>query len=256
MKHSSHETSWESSSSWYDKVVGPKGHYYHQQVVLPGTLRLLQIKSGGRLLDLACGQGILARALPKGVDYFGVDASLSLIQKAKALSPRGSNHAFAVHDLSAPLQLKEKPFSHAACLLALQNIEDPLTVLRSAAACLAPEGTLVLVLNHPCFRIPRQSQWGVDEKKKLQYRRMDAYLGHLKVPIQTHPSMQQDSPTTWSFHRPLSAYSALLKEAGFVITALEEWCSDKLSTGKHAAMENRSRKEFPLFLAIAAKKLS
>ena len=74
----------------------------------------------------------------------------------------------------------------------------------------------------------------------------------LKIPIQTHPSQQDLSPSTWSFHRPLSAYSAALKQAGFMIDQIEEWCSDKQSIGKMASMENRSRKEFPLFLALSA----
>ena len=29
------DTSWETSSAWYDKIVGAKGHYYHEQVILP-----------------------------------------------------------------------------------------------------------------------------------------------------------------------------------------------------------------------------
>ena len=36
----------------------------------------------------------------------------------------------------------------------------------------------------------------------------------------------------------------------------EEWISDKRSMGKRAGMENRAREEFPLFLAILAKKSS
>jgi len=35
---------------------------------------------------------------------------------------------------------------------------------------------------------------------------------------------------------------------------MEEWISDKKSTGAKARMENRSREEFPLFLALLAQK--
>jgi hypothetical protein len=35
---------------------------------------------------------------------------------------------------------------------------------------------MVLLLTHPCFRVPRQSGWGWDEQRKLQYRRVDRYL--------------------------------------------------------------------------------
>ena len=60
------------------------------------------------------------------------------------------------------------------------------------------------------------------------------------------------SQVTWSFHHPLSFYTDLLTKRGLVIDAIEEWTSDKESVGKAARMENRSRGEFPLFLAIRA----
>ncbi len=249
------DTSWETSSEWYDKIVGQKGHYYHQQLILPGVLRLLQMekKPNPYLLDLACGQGILSRHLPKGMKYLGIDASLSLIQAAKRHDPK-SPHQFFIHDLSHALDLPYKEFSHASCILAIQNLPNPLPLFLTAFAHLRKEASFILVLNHPCYRIPRQSSWVVDEQKKLQYRRIDRYMSALKIPIQTQPSKQENSEQTWSFHHPLSFYTAQLKEAGFVLGNIEEWCSDRKSTGKHAAMENRSRQEFPLFMTLVAKK--
>jgi hypothetical protein len=93
----------------------------------------------------------------------------------------------------------------------------------------------------------------VDAQKKLQYRRIDRYMTPLSIPIQTSPGKGKTEETI-SFHFSLSHYTALLKKAGFTIDSIEEWCSDKRSTGKTAAMENRSRQEFPLFLAIIAIK--
>ncbi len=249
------DTSWESSADWYDKSVGAKGHYYHQQVILPNLLRLLAFSKSepSSLLDLACGQGILSRHLPPSTTYTGVDASRSLIAFAQK-DAKNPKHQFLVADLSKPLELKNPPFTHAVCLLAVQNIENFQILFQNASRHLQPGGKFIFVLNHPSFRIPRQSHWAVDPNKKCQYRRIDMYMSQLKIPIQTHPSQQDSSPSTWSFHRPLSAYSAALKQAGFLIDQIEEWCSDKQSTGKMAGMENRSRKEFPLFMAISAIK--
>lgn len=249
-------TSWETSASWYDKAVGPKGHYYHQHVILPNLLRLAGFDPKGKhsLLDLACGQGILARHIPKEVHYIGIDASRSLISSARRESKR-PNCQFHTGDLSQPLELGAASFTHAVCLLAAQNIENLPQLFSNASRYLEKGGKFICVINHPCFRIPRQSHWEVDTNKKSQYRRIDLYMSPLKIPIQTHPSQQSDSPSTWSFHRPLSVYSAALKQAGLMIDQIEEWCSDKQSTGKMAAMENRSRKEFPLFLALSTVKL-
>lgn len=249
------QDSWETSSRWYDKIVGPQGHYYHQKVVVPGVLKLLTLDAAEKvkIADLACGQGVLARNLPSGVSYLGIDASPSLIKSAEK-NKHNSNQRFLTADLTKPLPIKENDFSHATIILALQNISDPQMVLQNASGLLMKGGKLLIVLSHPCFRIPRQSSWQIDEAKKLQYRRLDRYLSPLKIPIQTHPSQGEDSPGTWSYHNPLSSYSRWLKESGFMIELLEEWCSDKKSMGKTAAMENRCREEFPLFLAILAQK--
>jgi SAM-dependent methyltransferase len=240
--------SWEQAGKWYHGIVGEKGHYYHERVVLPNTLRLLALDGTARLLDVACGQGILARHIPQEVYYTGIDASSTLIREARRLQ---RSRRFLVADACLPLPLKERDFTHAALLLALQNIACPLDCLKHVRAHLSPKGKLLIVLNHPCFRIPRQSSWGVDAQKKVQYRRIDRYLSPLKIPITTHPS-KKDSSTTLSYHYPLSAYTGWLKEAGFAIEVMEEWCSDKSSTGGAAAMENRSRREIPLFLAVLA----
>jgi SAM-dependent methyltransferase len=250
------DTSWETSSSWYDKIVGTKGHYYHQQVIIPGVLRLLEAdkKNQPYLLDLACGQGILSRHLPKGMKYLGIDGSPSLIELAKKY-PSKNAAQFFTHDLMHVLDLPYKDFSHATCILAMQNLSQPTALFRTAHQHLRKEAPFIIVLNHPCFRIPRQSSWGVDEQKKTQYRRIERYMSPLKIPIQTQPSKQEGSETTWSFHYPLSYYTAQLKQVGFVLDHIEEWCSDKKSKGRTASMENRSRQEFPLFMALVARKI-
>jgi SAM-dependent methyltransferase len=246
-----HSTSWQPVAKWYTKLVGEKGQYYHQHVVIPGTLRLLGLDQSSRLLDVACGQGVLGRAIGKNVNYTGFDIARSLIEEAKRLD-NSDKHTYLVGDATVDLPLGEWKFTHAAIVLALQNIEDGEAVIANIAKHLLPNGKLIIVLNHPAFRIPRQSSWGIDETNKLQYRRQNMYMSPLKIPIDLHPG-PKEGPQTWSFHRPLSYYISLLASHGFVVDALEEWTSDKESEGKARRMENRSRSEFPLFLALRGR---
>jgi ubiquinone/menaquinone biosynthesis C-methylase UbiE len=251
----SHKTSWEKVSPWYNDIVGADGHYYHQKVIIPKLLPLLGIKGSPNeaLLDLACGQGVLSRHLPEALSYTGVDISPTLIKAAKEMNS-APQRTFMVGDITGKLPLPLQHFSHATIILALQNVEHADAALKELAAHLKPGGKAVIVLNHPCFRIPRQSSWGVDEQNKLRYRRIDRYQQAMKIPIQAHPSQGKQSAQTWTFHHPLSAYTHWLKSAGLMVQQIEEWCSDRKSTGKASAMENRSRNEIPLFLTLVCIK--
>ncbi len=255
MRPDSERSDWEGVENWYGRLVGEEGHYYHRQIILPKLISLFNFEAydSPTLLDLACGQGILARHLPKNVSYWGIDLSPSLIKQAKLGA--ASHHHFAVGDICKPLPITKRDFTHAAIVLALQNVPAADQAIGQAAGHLQEGGLLTVVLNHPCFRIPRQSSWGVDSAKKLQYRRIDSYLSAQKIPIQMHPGKGKGSATTWSFHHSLSDYSYFLAEAGFAILLMEEWASDKKSSGSAAKTENRARAEFPLFLTFLAQKI-
>lgn len=249
-------TSWEPVGKWYQTIVGDDGHYYHKNVILPALLKHMNVAGTADplVLDLGCGPGVLARQLPLKTPYIGVDLSNTLLRSAQA-QDKDPNHRYYLGDITKPLPIKDTNCSHAAIILALQNVEAPELAIGNAYKHLRKDGRFFIILNHPCFRIPRQSSWRVDEAQKIQYRRIDRYASSLKVPMQANPSKGEGSVVTWSFHHSLGSYSKWLKEAGFVIEQIDEWCSDKVSTGKMAKMENRSREEIPLFMCLIARKI-
>ena len=253
MKNNSPTTSWEGASEWYNNLVGSEGHYYHQHVIFPHLLKILKTKKQNQsMLDLGCGQGAFSHVLPKDFDYDGVDLSSSLIKAAKK-SASLPNRTFHELDLCKPFNL-HKTFTHAAMILSFQNIAEPKVTLQNVKQHLKQGGIFLLVLNHPCFRIPRQSSWEINEDTKIQSRCIDTYMTSMQVPIEVHPG-KANSVKTFSFHYPLSEIFSFLQEAGFIVCNLIELCSDKISTGKNAKMENRARNEIPLFLTIVAKSL-
>ncbi len=245
------DTSWEKSSKWYKKIVGDSGHYFHQTIIFPKIKQLINFDNTKSILDLACGQGIFERQINPSCEYLGIDISKSLIEEAirKSLN---KNHKFLVADVSKKLPLKENYYDLVTIILALQNIKNIQGVLNNAYKHLKPGGQFLIVLNHPIFRIPRQSSWGVDIQNKVQYRRIDRYMSNLEIPISTNPGKFQKSEITWSFHSPLSKLSQILFENGFLIEKIEEWVSEKKSTGPMAKMEDRARNEIPMFMAILA----
>lgn len=246
-------TSWENSSKWYKKIVGDEGHYFHQKVIFPKIQQMIDSDKIKSVLDLACGQGVFERQLDPKVEYVGIDISRSFINEAKDKN-RSVSHEFIVADASKELPIEKDDFDLATIILALQNIRDINGVFRNVDEHIKKGGKFLIILNHPIFRIPRQSSWGEDVNNKVQYRRIDRYMSSLEIPISTNPGKFEKSEMTWSFHNPLSKYSELLWKNGFLIEKIEEWVSDKKSIGSKAKMENRSREEIPLFMAILAIK--
>ena len=256
-RHKKSPRGWEKEANEYHELVGERGHYYHQHVVIPGTLALLNLKKGDAVLDLGCGQGVLARAIARGVSYVGVDSSRSLVDFAAKID-RDPHHTYIEASCTRPIKNVRKDFTHSTFILSLQNMEYASHAIKNASEHLVKNGRLIIVLNHPAFRIPRQSGW-LDPSKQsggggMQSRWVNRYMSYLKIPISMHPG-KKGGATTTSYHVPISRYSQWLFENGFVIEKLEEWTSDKKSKGKAAKMENRARDEFPLFMAILAQKM-
>ena len=245
------KTSWGKVAEWYEGVVLDKDSYQHK-VITPNVLRLLSPKLGERVLHLACGEGYFSRLLAeKGAKVTGVDVSPELIAKAKS---KGGG-TFVLHEAHKLLSLASNTFDSAISILSLQNIRELDGAIKELSRVLKPGGKITFVLNHPSFRVPQSSDWGFDEVKRIQYRKVWKYLKESTITILMNPG-KKDSAKTYSFHRPLQTYIKTLAKHRFAVTNLEEWESHKKSArGPRERAENEARKEIPLFLAIEAKKL-
>lgn len=244
-------TSWGPVADWYKDVVQGEGSY-QRDLILPNLSRMMGVKRGERVLDLACGEGFMSREWSaSGAEVTGIDISPELIAIAKKASPKMDFRVSSADDLRS---LEDGSFDKAAMVLAVQNMENVQGVFKECFRVIRPGGSFYMVINHPCFRVPKNSSWGFDDVAKVQYRRVDRYLSETKVAIDMHPG-EKKKETTASFHRPLQYYFKLLSKAGFCVARLEEWNSGKKSQpGPRAAMEDRARKEIPLFMAIECGK--
>lgn len=247
-------TSWGGVAEWYDDLLEGDKDSYQQQVILPNLLRLLAPKAGEKILDLACGSGFFSRAIAAtGAQVIASDVSAELVRLAK--EKLTANIRYYVSPAHQQPFLEEGSVDKVAIVLALQNIKEIRETLKEAARVLKPFGFLYIVLNHPAFRVPKESSWGYDEEKKIQYRRIDRYLSETSQEIEMHPG-RAGSARTLSFHRPLQLYFKELRAAGFAVAHLEEWISHRKSEkGPRQKAEDQARKEIPLFMCIGAPKL-
>lgn len=275
-KNREQDTSWEAVAEWYDTKLEDDGSDHYRETILPGTLRLLACKPGDRVLDVACGQGVLCRKLvTMGAKVVGIDASESLIEHARARSDSGPGSSVADYKVCDARTLERaglapRSFDAATCIMALSNIDPIEPLFRGTAALVRPGGAMVIVISHPAFRAIGRSGWGwevastngprSDAKSARQYRRIDAYLSPARSEIAMHPGkaargQRGGDLTTVTFHRPLQDYVRALAGTGWLVEGLEEWPSHRVSdSGPRAGEENRARREIPMFLGLRAVK--
>lgn len=248
---------WDAVAAWYDGWVGKGGSEHHKRLAIPTVMALLDAQPGQKILDIGAGQGVLAPHVAKtGAEYTGIDVSPKLL--ALARKHHGQHGRFLrgdaarLHDQSS---MQAEQYDAVVFLLSVQDMDPLDDVLRAAAWVLKTGGRIVILMTHPSFRIPRQSGWGFDEDRKLQYRRVDRYLTPLPVPMKQHPG--QKSGVTISFHRPLSTYVNTLADCDLLVDRLEEVpIGDASLKKKRTKAEKMADDEIPLFLGIRARKFS
>jgi ubiquinone/menaquinone biosynthesis C-methylase UbiE len=249
-------TSWDPVADWYDGWMGKAGGKYHREIAIPVILELLNPQPGEEILDVGSGQGVLAEPIFRAqARYTGVDISSRLLQRARR---HHAHHGRFIHGDARCLPelagLREGGFDAVVFLLSIQNMDPLQPVLDSAAWALKIGGRLVILMTHPCFRVPRQSGWGWDEERKLQYRRVDRYLTPLSVPMKAYPGRERG--VTLDFHRPLQDYVNGLADCGLVVDCIREMPMRRAHTsGPHAKARDAANQELPLFLGLRAVKI-
>lgn len=241
---------WEPVADWYDGWVGQHGSHHHQQLAIPAVLDLLHPQPDDRVLDLGCGQGVLAASIADfGAHYTGIDISRKMIAIARQRHKRRGRFLCGdVRHLQHMNGLRAHSFDAVTFLLSIEDMNPLGQVLAAAAWAVRAGGQVVILMRHPCFRIPRQSGWGHDAQRKLRYRRVDHYLTPLSVPMK--PYRKGSRGVTISFHRPLNEYINVLATHRLLIDRLEEIATFRQDEDKAA---RRADTEIPLFLGLRAQ---
>ena len=243
--------SWDPVAGWYAGWSGARGSEHHRHLAIPALLELLEPVGGERILDVGCGPGALAPHVSKAhARYTGIDASRKLL--AFARRHHGARGEFVLGDATRLAEcgaFRAGSFDAVVFLLSIQDIDPLDRAIDSARWALRAGGRIVILMMHPCFRVPRQSGWGWDPGRKLHYRRIDRYLTPLVVPMKRYGGGRRGA--TRSYHRPLMDYVNGLAAVGILVDSLLELPTYRTGSPVHAARNGpASDRDIPLFLGM------
>ncbi len=237
--------------------MGERGDLWHRGLVDPSVCRLLGPVRGLRVLDLACGNGYLARSLARqgAREVVGLDRSTASIRLARARERRGPAGVLFRVGEATRLPFEEGRFDRVVANMALMDIEDAAAAVREAARVLAPGGRFVFSICHPCFDLDDRSAWSIERGYDAAgfyervYRKVRGYREERRTRA---PWRVRPGAVAWteSFHRTLATYSRYLQDAGLAIARLEEPAPD--AEVVELSPQGPYLREIPLHLVVEA----
>lgn len=229
-------------------------------MILPNLLRLLNIDDKNKnlnILDLGCGQGFfIEKIIDKysNIHVYGIDLAEKLLKIAESKFSKNDNIHLSHTDAVNLSHIKDHTIDKVYSVLALQNMNDVDAVIKELGRVLKENGKCVFVINHPSFRVPKESDWKFDNTINKQGRIVFNYMSDKKYVIDMNPgrkAMGEKTEETISFHHPLQYFSKIFNKHGFAISRIEEWISHKKSEeGGRQKAEDDSRKEIPMFMCL------
>lgn len=216
-----------------------EGDFGKRHLLNPVLLGMLGDVAGRRVLDAGCGQGYLSRLLAdRGATVVGLEPARALIDYAIELE---THRRQGVHYIEADLcQLPDLsgPFDAVVASMVLPAIPDWRGAMRSCVQALAPGGTFVFSVNHPCFEQLRTS-WR--EHGEYRTRR---YLRDYEIPGR-HAT---------DFHRPCSDYLNEVIGLGCQLRAIAEPGLDPAVAERADVDGLEAYVHLPNFLVVAAER--
>ena len=220
---------WDQKADFWDALHGEEGNSFHRQLISPAVEALLQLQAGERVLDVACGSGVMARRLASlGAEITATDYSAGLIKRAKA---RGQSAGLPIRymqvdatDEAALLALGEGQYDAIVCTMALMDMPVISPLYRAVRRLLRPNGRFVFATAHPAFNSSNPSFIAEmsDENGDLQTRYTLRIGAYLDIPPTLATGAAGEPAAHFYYHRPLHELLGEAFRAGLVLDGMEE----------------------------------
>jgi 2-polyprenyl-3-methyl-5-hydroxy-6-metoxy-1,4-benzoquinol methylase len=219
---------WDENAAFWDERMG-EGNDFVEVLTWPPTERMLALKPGERVLDIACGNGLTSRRMAAmGGKVVATDFSEEMITHARRrTTDSGERLRFEVLDATdeaALLALGEGQFDAALCAMALFDMAEIEPLMRSLRRLLRPGGRFVFSVIHPCFNNAHMVQMAEMEDREGEMVTVYSVkvYGYMTPSVARGAAILGQPKPQLYFHRPLQVLLGAGFRAGFVLDALEE----------------------------------
>ena len=204
---------WDRHAQWWiDGFTGGVDPEYEEQII---PLAVAELGSVGRVLDVGCGDGQVARALAAaGCAVTGIDPTARNLEVARE---RGGGPEY-VEGAADDLPFPDAHFDAVVACLVFEHIDDVDAAIAEVARVLRPGGRFAFFLNHPLLQTPG-SGWIDDHMidPPEQYWRIGPYL------VETESIEEVELGVHIRFlHRPLSRYVNAMSDHGLQLERMVE----------------------------------
>jgi 2-polyprenyl-3-methyl-5-hydroxy-6-metoxy-1,4-benzoquinol methylase len=225
---------WNTNARFWDEHMG-EGNSFFNILIWPAVERLLSVRTGARVLDIACGNGVTSRRLHKlGAKVVAVDFSEELLEIARKRE-YGSDIDYRLADVTdyqKLIDLGSGDFDAVLCNMALMDIADIHPLTQAAAKLLQSKGVYVFSTLHPCFNNPSTIQMAELEDREGEFEMTySVKISRYLAPYTRLGAAMHDQPAPHPyFHRSLSDVLTCCFESGFAMDAFEE---QAFTAGQH-----------------------
>ena len=204
---------WDRHAQWWiDGFTGGADPEYEEQII---PLAVEELGGVGRVLDVGCGDGQIARALAvTGCAVTGIDPTRRNLEVA--LERAGGPEY--VEGSATDLPFDDAHFDAVVACLVFEHIDDVDSAISEVSRVLRPGGRFAFFLNHPLLQTPG-SGWIDDHmlEPPEQYWRIGPYL------VETESIEEVELGVHIRFlHRPLSRYVNTMISHGLTVQRMLE----------------------------------
>jgi SAM-dependent methyltransferase len=247
---------WNRNAAHWDEYMGPGGNKFHQMLVAPAAERLLQVRAGEMVLEIACGAGLFARRLAElGARVLATDFSEVFIERARFRCREYADQidlrVLDATDAAGLRALGENRFDAVVSNMALMDIADLGPLASSLPHLLKPAGRFVFTTAHPSFFHAGASKIAEEQDSggvtQVTYSvRVTRYLG---LGVDKGLGIPGQQVAQYCFDRPLHRLLGPFLAAGLVLDGLEEPAFDESVPNRQQTRWGGSYQEIPPVLA-------